>query len=939
MAQTLPRWRLQRHDDRWSRRTRHDSAGISVEQRRLGIGDSVASDDGSGEGAAITPMMAQYGAIKAQYPDCLLFFRMGDFYEMFFDDALKASAALDIALTRRGKHLGEDIPMCGVPVASHEGYVARLIRHGFRVAVCEQLEDPAEARRRGGKAIVARDVVRVITAGTVTEDALLDARAPNYLAALAVAGGGAALAWVDITAGIFATQRLEPADVAAGLSRLEPSELLLAEPLPASLQERPELAALLRAWQSRLTPLPPLRFEPAAGERRLCRAFGVASLAVFGDFSPAEAAAAGALVEYIALTQKGRLPRLQPPQPLQDHAALQLDAATRRNLELTRTLAGERKGSLLSLIDRTLTGAGARLLFARLAAPLTDADAINQRLDAVQALIDDEPLRTAVRALLRRCPDLERAVSRLGLGRGGPRDLAAVRDGLAVAAEIAPLLHAAAALPPALSAARDDLGGQEPLLAELTAALAADLPTAAADGGFIAAGYDGEFDGLRILRDDSRRLILELEAKYAEATGVQSLKIRHNNLLGYYVEVSARHAERLPAELFIHRQTMASARRFTTVELAELERRIESAAQAALARERELFEALTARVLADAEATGRAAAALAVLDVSAGLADLAVSHRYCRPVVDGGTVLVIEGGRHPVVEDALSRADAGPFTANDCTLDDAQRVWLLTGPNMAGKSTFLRQNAMIIILAQTGSFVPADAARIGIVDRLFSRVGAGDDIASGRSTFMVEMVETAAILHQAGPRSFVILDEIGRGTATFDGLSIAWAVIEHLHDVVGARALFATHYHELTALAAKLPKLACHAMRTTEWKGEVVFLHQVIPGAADRSYGVHVARLAGLPASVITRAEEVLALLEADEATSAAARLASDLPLFAAAAVRRMAALPAASPPPQPQAKPQPEPSPLQQALAALDPDALTPKDALDLLYRWKRTF
>ncbi|MFO1153195.1 MAG: DNA mismatch repair protein MutS [Rhodospirillales bacterium] len=873
--------------------------------------------------------MTQYWAIKEAHPDCLLFFRMGDFYELFFDDAVKAAAALDIALTRRGRHLGEAIPMCGVPVHSHESYLARLIRKGFKVAVCEQLEPPTEARKRGAKAVVARDVTRIVTPGTVTEEALLDARRPNHLAAIAETAGAFGVAWVDISTGVLRSAAApDPVGLAAALAVIEPEEILAADVLVA----RPATRPVLTEWQTRLTPLPVARFDSLTGERRLKGLFRVASLAGFGDFSRAELAALGAVVDYIELTQKGRLPQLAPPKRLVDGDVMQIDAATRRNLELTTTLASERRGSLLDLIDRTVTGMGARRLAARLAAPSTDRALIDARLDAVAALVADPGLCRRLRDALTQCPDIERAASRLPLGRGGPRDLAAVRDGLAAAGVLHRLLSDGA-LPPlpqelrhAGEALADPAGDGGSLLGSLTRALAEELPANLRDGQFIARGYDATLDETRQLRDDGRRLILDLEARYVAETGLSQLKIRHNNLLGYYVEVPQRLADRMPAAgagPFMQRQSMANAVRYATVELADLERRIARAADDALARETAIFTELAAAIGAAAGPLAGSADAIAQIDVAACLAVVAEEYRFVRPTMEAGEAFEIVGGRHPVVEARLKATGGGAFVGNDCDLGDPHRLWLLTGPNMAGKSTFLRQNALIAILAQIGAFVPADRARIGIVDRLFSRVGAADDLARGRSTFMVEMVETAMILREAGPRSLVILDEVGRGTATFDGLSIAWAVVEHLCEINGCRGLVATHYHELTALAARLPALACHTMRTKEWRGDVVFLHEVAPGAADRSYGVHVARLAGLPATAVARAEEILATLEKSEPDSALTRLAADLPLFAAALAR----LAPVAPPPA---------SLAETRLREINPDELSPKDALAVLYELK---
>jgi len=882
----------------------------------------------------VTPMMTQFLGIKAAHPDSLLFYRMGDFYEMFFEDAVKAAAALDIALTKRGKHLGEDIPMCGVPVHSHDAYLNRLIRHGFRVAICEQVEDPAEAKKRGAKSVVRRDVVRVVTPGTLTEDTLLDARRHNYLAAIGQAQGEFGLAWIDVSTGALATQPLKPTELDAALARLDAGELLVSENLLA----KPDLDELFAVWRDRLTPLPAQRLDSTAGRKRLEALFGVGTLDAYGEFSRAETAAAGALVDYVELTQKGRLPRISTPTRLAAGELMEIDAATRRNLELTRTLAGDSQGSLLSVIDYTVTGAGARLLAERLSQPLTDPAAIGRRLDSVQFFVDDPTARDDLRAILARTPDVARALSRVTLARGGPRDLAAIRDGLKAAADAKTVIEGrpSVGLPDNLGAVCENLGHHEALIDRLQRALADELPLLTRDGGFLRRGYTEELDALVTLRDESRKLIAGLQARYAEETGLGALKIKHNNVLGYFIELSARHADGLPVggdSPYIHRQTMANAMRFTTVELSELEGRILKAADRALALELALFDDLVDDVSALADPVALCAAAMAALDVMAGLATLAVNRRYVRPQVDAGRAFDITGGRHPVVEAALEKAAGGPFVANDCRLDDAAddkddnpgRLWLLTGPNMAGKSTFLRQNALIAVLAQMGSFVPASAARIGAVDRLFSRVGASDDLAQGRSTFMVEMVETATILNQAGPRALVILDEIGRGTATYDGLSIAWAVVEHLHGTNRCRALFATHYHELTALTGTLDELRCHTMRVKEWQDDVVFLHEVAAGAADRSYGIHVGKLAGLPSIVVGRAEAILATLEKTKQGAALDDLARDLPLFQA------------NPPaPRPAAPPR-GPSILERAVNEISPDEMTPRAALEFIYTLKR--
>jgi DNA mismatch repair protein MutS len=888
----------------------------------------------SSEAGRVTPMMEQYIEIKTANPDCLLFYRMGDFYELFFDDAEVASRALGIVLTKRGKHLNRDIPMCGVPVERADDYLHRLIALGHRVAVCEQLEDPAEARKRGAKSVVRRDVVRLVTPGTLTEDSLLDAKSNNYLLALSRARIAAgedqfALAWIDISTGEFRVRECERNTLAAEIARIEPGEIIVSD----TFYSDPEWAPYLRTLPA-VTPLPRDVFDAATAERRLAAFFGVATTAAFGSFSRLQLAAAAAAITYVERTQIGKRPPLAPPVAERAGATLAIDQATRGNLELIRTLSGERSGSLLTAIDRTITAAGTRLLAQRLSAPLTDPAEIGHRLDAVDAFVTNAPMRDDMRERLKSAPDLARALSRIAIGRGGPRDLAAIRDGIVAAARIAERLSALTQLPRDIGEAVRALRRADPALAgELTQALAEELPALRRDGGFVRAGYDTALDEARALRDESRRVVAALQIRYAEFTGIRTLKIRHNNVLGYFVDVTAQHGEKLMAApfnaTFIHRQTTAGQVRFTTTELGELEAKIANAADRALALELEIFERLTATVAAASGAIKAAADALAMIDAAAALAALAIERDYVRPEIDDSLAFAISGGRHPVVEQMLA-ASAGPFIANDCDLsppaqEKAGRIWLVTGPNMAGKSTFLRQNALIAVLAQMGSFVPARAAHIGAVDRLFSRVGAADDLARGRSTFMVEMVETAAILNQAGERALVILDEIGRGTATFDGLSIAWATIEHLHETNRCRALFATHFHEMTALAAQLGRLHNATMRVKEWHGDVVFLHEVVPGAADRSYGIQVAKLAGLPPSVIERAKIVLAQLEAEDRMSPARKLIDDLPLFAATRYAAAAAPPTDSPL-----------AAVIDTLAVLHPDEMAPRDALEALYALK---
>ena len=875
-----------------------------------------------------TPMMAQFLEIKAANPGSLLFYRMGDFYELFFDDAVTASAALGITLTKRGRHNGDDIPMCGVPVHAADDYLSRLISAGYRVAVCEQTEDPAEAKKRGSKSVVRREVIRLVTPGTITEDRLLTPGEASILMALGrrkADGDEMALAWLDLSTGDVRLSTTNPTRLIADVLRVEPKELLVAEPL---LQDE-ALKDAFKIIGRILSPLPAVLFDSGSAPSRIGAQYGVSALDGIGPFSGAELSALGGLFAYVERTQIRDRPQLARPQREAEAANLFIDPATRANLELTKTLSGEKRGSLLHAIDRTVTGAGARLLVERLSAPLTNPEAINHRLDAVSFLLHEDRIRESLRAHLRQSSDMARALSRLALNRGGPRDLGGILSGMVSARAIADqfegnvphdvqiALQAIAALP-------------ETLMARLSDTLAAELPLIARDGNFIASGANAELDELRSLRDESRRVIAALQLRYSDETGIKMLKIRHNNVLGYFIEVTANHAETMNGTAdakakFIHRQTLANAMRFTTPELAELETKIANAAGAALTIELQLFEDLTAEVVAAGDAIRNGAQALAALDVAAALAELAETQGYVRPLVDLSLDFKINAGRHPVVEQALRRDATGPFIANDCDLSPPSltngALWLLTGPNMGGKSTFLRQNALIALLAQMGSFVPAGAATIGVIDRLFSRVGASDDLARGRSTFMVEMIETAGILNQAGTRSLVILDEIGRGTATYDGLSIAWGALEHLHEVNQCRTIFATHFHELTALSEKLPRMSNVTMRVKEHQGDVIFLHEVGHGAADRSYGVQVAKLAGLPETVVARAREILDALEQGAIGKAPAALIDDLPLFSVPVQRARPTTTDA------------RESQIVKRLSELAPDELSPREALDLIY------
>ncbi|PXA96629.1 DNA mismatch repair protein MutS [Caulobacter sp. D5] len=878
-----------------------------------------------------TPVMQQFFDMKTRQPDALLFFRMGDFYELFFDDAIRAAAALGISQTFRGNHNGQPIPMAGVPHHAAEAYVSKLIRMGFKVAVCEQMEDPAEAKKRGSKSVVRRDIVRVVTPGTLTEDGLLDARGANRLAAVAIRAGQAAVASVELSTGEVECFSTGKDGVGPLLAALSPSETLVADRLLSD----DHLAQTLKICGGLIQPLPSALSEPQASETRVKRLYGVDTLDGFGGLSPAEVGALGLIAAHLEMTQAGKLPALRAPRRAAEADVMSIDPATRSSLEIDRTQGGDRNGSLLAVVDRTVSAGGARMLAARLARPLLDPAAIDQRLDAVEWFADHRSLRERLREQLKGAGDMARGLARLALGRGGPRDLACLRDGLKTGEKLAgmvggsgdPLSPPPVELEGALSALTPSLHqGISQLLSTLEAGLGPDLPALARDGGFVAPGVRPELDQARSLRDDSRRVVAALEQRLIQESGVP-LKIRHNGVLGYFVEATAGKADPLfqpPLNAtFIHRQTLANQVRFTTVELADLDARIAQAAERALAMEVAAFEDWRAEAAALAAPIQAAAEALARLDVAAALAEWAEDAGAVRPVVDKSLAFEAKAARHPVVEAAVRRA-GDPYTPNDCRLDAAgevaARLSIVTGPNMAGKSTFLRQNALLAILAQSGCYVPAKSFRLGVVDRLFSRVGAGDDLARGRSTFMMEMVETAAILTQATPRSLVILDEIGRGTATYDGLAIAWACAESLHDTNRCRALFATHYHELATLEERMAYVSNLSLRAKEWNGDLVFLHEAADGPADRSYGVQVAKLAGVPPQVVARAKEVLDRLESK--TESPAKF-DDLPLFAASAP--VMAAPAVS-----------APSVVDAALKDLDVDGMSPREALEALYRLK---
>ena len=870
----------------------------------------------------MTPMMAQYLEIKSQYPDALLFYRMGDFYELFFDDAIKAAKVLDIALTKRGKHNDTDIPMCGVPHHSSENYLLTLIKSGHKVAVCEQLESPAEAKKRGYKSVVKRDVVRLVTPGTLTEDSLLKARSHNFLAAYSIVRGEHSLAWVDISTGLMSVLSLNKVeDFVAELFRLTPSEVLIIDNTDYDIIDAIEESGATATLRGKSA------FDSTSGEERLKSLFAVASLEAFGSFGRAQVSALGSIAEYLDATQKGKLPILRPPVIELKENSMRIDSATRRNLELTRSInTGSRQGSLLGTIDRTVTAAGGRLLERRISAPSMDMDVINERHDALKFLRDNFDLSEPVMAFLKSIPDLERALSRVSLERAGPRDLANISKGLIQGKEIARLFKNHD-LPAELKLAIEKLIGHDEISSILEKAIVPEPPLLVRDGGFVTEQFNSELDETRELKRDGTKIIAEMQRDFIELTGIQSLKIKFNNVLGYFIETTAKNAEKLQnstiADNFIHRQTTANQMRFTTLSLSDTETKIINANAKALEIEKQIFNELSALIIQNFEKISAAAEALAVIDITNSLATLARDEEWCRPKIDSSKAFAIQGGRHVVVESSLKN-NGNSFIPNDCELSEGS-IWLVTGPNMAGKSTFLRQNALIAILAQMGCFVPATSAHIGIVSQLFSRVGASDDLARGRSTFMVEMVETAAILNQADDRALVILDEVGRGTATYDGLAIAWSTLEYLHEVNKSRSLFATHYHEMTVLADKLTRVINATVSVKEWNNEVIFLHEVRQGAADRSYGLQVAKLAGLPIEVLERAKVILNELEARDAKKGTEGklLAKDLPLFSRSMTQK----------PVTQINYNSE---LSNKIRSIYPDEISPNEALQILYDLK---
>ncbi|WP_341813073.1 DNA mismatch repair protein MutS [Wolbachia endosymbiont (group B) of Germaria angustata] len=819
-----------------------------------------------------TPVMEQYLNLKAQYTDHLLFYRLGDFYELFFDDAIKAAKLLNIVLTKRGNSNGQEIPMCGVPAHSSESYLHKLIDLGFKVAICDQLETVDEAKKRGYKSIVKRDVVRVVTPGTIIADSLLEDKSNNYLASIVEQNDEYAISWLELSTGKFFHTLTSLKALDSDLLRISPRELLISE----KFTEDEKIRSILKNYKISITQHAQSFFEYSKSHRTLCEFYKIRELGSIGNFSKVEIMACGALLEYVRVTQRGSIPRLEFPKTYKQQNFMLIDASARRNLELFSTQFGEKKGSLISVIDYTVTASGGRLLKQMLASPLACSKAINLRLSTAQFFVNNHEPRKKIREILSNIPDIERSLSRLILGRGSPKDMNLLKIGLGKTLELSEFLCKIesgenVSLPqqyviqteiqPASRAKSDEselstihksLGNHKDLFELLNSAILDNNLSSVKEGGFIHSKYNSELSELSYILNNSNKLITKLRESYRDLTGIAALKILHNNILGYYVEVSANH--KITSDIFIHRQSLANSMRYTTNELKELENKILTARDAAIGLEMKIFSELCSEVAKESEKIALAANALAKLDIRTAFAELAVQNNYVKPIIDDSKEFNICSGRHPVVE------VNDKFIANSINLAG---IHLITGPNMAGKSTFLRQNALIAVLAHMGSFVPAESAHIGVIDKIFSRVGATDNITAGYSTFMVEMIETATIVNQATDRSLVILDEIGRGTGVYDGLSIAQAVIEHIHNINKCRAIFATHYHELTKVGEYLENVKCFCMKIKEWKGEVIFLHEVIEGIADESYGIHVAKLAGFPDSVLNRAREVFEELKA----------------------------------------------------------------------------
>ena len=855
----------------------------------------------------LTPMMKQYLEIKEEYFEEILFYRMGDFYEMFFNDAKVASSVLDITLTKRGQWNNNDIPMCGIPFHSSESYLSKLISNGYRVAVCEQINE-IENDVKKNKGPMKRKVVRVITPGTVLEESFFDDNPNNFLCSWNEVNGSHSISWVDLSTGIFCVQKIDINQSNAfetALERLSPRELIM--PLKMKEQKPHYFRGCVTFQADSL-------FQSDVCEERLKKFYKTKSLEAFGEFSRSCISTAGAILGYVNLTQKGKLPLLKKIKQWKNIDVMEIDIFSRKSLELLKTQSGEKNGSFFSAINQTLTSGGARLLLERLNGPSLDKLEINKRLDTVSNFVSENLLRKKVRDVLKLIPDIERSLTRLQFDRGGPRDLISIKTGCEKAYEISKLIsdHDFTFPEKELNEISSNLTIDTSFIKELDLAISESPPLFARDGNFIKKGFSNELDEIKLIRDNSREKILSLQVKYINQTGVQSLKIKFNNVLGYHLEVRKNHETKLlEQEEFIHRQGTAQASRFTTAELVSIESKLTDARSKSLNIELEIYESLVKNCLQRSKKLLSIFQGLSSLDVAIGFAELAYKWNYSRPEISNERIFNVVAGRHPVIEQILNKEKDASFISNNCNLSD-QKIWLITGPNMGGKSTFLRQNAIINIMAQMGSFVPAEKATIGISDRIFSRVGSGDDLSRGQSTFMVEMIETASILNHATEKSFVILDEIGRGTSTWDGLSLAWSIIEKLHNDINCKTLFATHYHELTTLERSLQKLSLKTLEAKEYNDEIIFLYNLVNGSANKSYGLEVAKLAGVPFDVIKRAKDILKNLESDY------KIDDKLPLFKERKEKEVV-------------------NKISKKLNEIVPDSISPIQALEILYELKR--
>ena len=886
-----------------------------------------------------TPMMQQYLSVKAQHKDCLLMYRMGDFYELFFDDAVVASKALDIALTHRGTHMGKPVPMCGVPYHAFSSYMPKLVRQGFKVAICDQMESPEEAKKRGYKAVVKREVSRIITAGTLTEDNLLNGSFNNYLMSVMFTDGlesKVSVALTDISTGEFTIYSFDENAVSELLSLTivkNPAEIIMSE----DNVKNPKLENFVSQFKSKIVLKPNTFFDYINSKKNICDVFHVAETSVLGDFSDTEVCVQGAVLNYISLTQIGKMPNISKPHKESNSDILQIDAFSVKNLEIFENMNDDttKSSNLFYVMYKTKTPLGKRELKRVLSAPLANSNEINKRLNIVDFFFNDSSLIENIREFLSQVFDIQRIVSRISCNRAGPRDLLNIGDTLAVIPQLKALLLSATenCIDNPIKSIIDDLKDFSSLSHNIKSAIIDEPPLIIRDGGFIKQGYNSILDEYKSLSQNTKQVILDLQAKYSLNTGILNLKIKYNNISGYFIEVPTKQASSLldAKSGFTHKQTLVNCVRFTTPELSEIEQKILVAQEKYLSLELSLFDELCKSILSRIDDINLLSYAIARLDLYSSLALLAQVNDYIKPVVDDSFNFEIIDGRHPVVEENLKHQNIA-FIPNDCVLENKNedsKLWILTGPNMAGKSTFLRQNAIITIMAQIGSFVPASSAHIGVVNKLFSRVGASDNLARGQSTFMVEMSETATILNQADERSFVILDEIGRGTATFDGLSIAWAVLEYLNNINRCRGIFATHYHELTGVISKMKNVSAHTMEIKEYNGDVVFIHKVGIGTADKSYGIHVAKIAGIPDEVVSRASQILENLESDDTNLSNKKLVKkidDMDLFSY--------------------KPQSESAKkveedaklrrLRDKLKEINPDDLSPKSALSIMYEIK---